>query len=214
MQQSREAWWDLETGTPPVWFPGPQQSAEYWPQETGQLRIEAAGTNQETIEGLDAKGDVLWRATAANVTPVSLGSGELAIFSMERESTSTSTENYDTLARLDPRTGDELWQVQASPEFNAVTGAFGTMIAVHDPQQMLENDLYSAIDGTRTGQIDYNVQRGRTMGYVLDEGLLSAVDSQAKELWSTPAAGDGGFVTADGYLITHDLVTGRLTRWG
>lgn len=201
---------DAETGAEPEWFDGPSHTIRYTVHGDKVYRLET--TDRGTyLDCMDDDGSVAWSADADAFFFKTSARGDLVLFAAEKASSEDTTYTY--LHRLDPRTGDEVYDEEVEADFDTV-GPVVDAVFVLEKWDGERAELYSLDDGERAGRLRGTVHRAgqRTM-YSLEDERLRAFDTEGAELWSLRARGASSIFSTPDYLITQDDAAGRLTRW-
>lgn len=201
---------EADTGSEPEWFDVPSPEATYAVDGDTVLRLEST-VRGDYLDRLDDDGGVVWSADADQFFVRTDPSGDLVVFTGEKQSEDDSTYAY--LQRLDLRTGEGMFDAEVEADFHDV-GFVTRDLFVLSQWDSERSELRALGDGERTGRLRWPVSRtgSRTL-YSLQEERLRAFDGEGTELWSVRARGAEGFLYGTDHLITRDSTSGRLTRW-
>lgn len=190
-------WWlDAATGYEPEWFEGADDEVTYRVLEDVVLRQESSSFGYY-LDALDRTGKTLWTGDAERVfTPD--GSGGPALLKAE-----SSDGGYEYLMRLDPRTGDPMWDTEYDDEFSWVTGTVPGGLVLNEGDRSVVVDLESGERGQRLrGSADY---LGTRVVYGDEEGRLQAWDVEdGTALWSMRVSDTESLRRAGDALLVQD----------
>ncbi|WP_164740412.1 PQQ-binding-like beta-propeller repeat protein [Brachybacterium saurashtrense] len=205
-----EWWLDVDTGFEPDWFVGEGEEVMFLPTfDSMILRFEYADSGIYYLDGLDEEGGVMWSAEPDMFHAVASPTGRMLFFSEYVES---DDGPFRYLMRIDPLTGDEMWdQEYEEPFWSAFEQTVDGQLVVHVQDSAV---LVEAETGERTHRL-----RGRPVTlatdviYTTDEDRLRAMDAgNGDELWSLRLRTEDEVVSIGSMLVTFDAERGQITR--
>lgn len=171
-------WWlNGDTGFEPAWFDEPEPDVNFRVLDDVVLRLESSSFGYY-VDALDRDGEVLWTTDAEHVLTPS-GSGGQVLLVAE----SSSEGNREFLMRLDPRTGEQVWEEEYAGEFRWAHGTVPGGLVLQEEDRSVVVDLETGERAQRLrGIVDY---LGTTVAYGSDDTRARAWDlSDGTELWS------------------------------
>lgn len=172
---------DVRTGEEPGWFDGPDPDFSYYFVGDYIARVESASFGYY-VDMLDQEGQVLWSADTERFMHYTAASGS-ALFFGELNSAGEVTD----VMRIDPRTGEELWESSYRRPVGWVSGLVGGQVVFSIGGGAI--DVVDLETGDRTFRLREDSARqvvlGGTVIYAIEEGRLRAWDAgEGTELWS------------------------------
>lgn len=203
---------DLETGEEPEWFDDAAPELDYQ-VVGGQIYRTETGTRGSYLERLEDDGSVMWSADADSFSVKDAGREGVVVFALERARMSEDSDSgYEYVQRLDPRSGEEMWDEGLETEFMTLESVVDDVVELYTAAGT--SGLYSLRDGERVARLRVDPHwTGSTTLYALQEGRLEAYSTAGDRLWSARVPDGTSILSAPGYLVTDDRPAGRLTRW-
>lgn len=196
-------WWlDAATGSEPPWFPQADWKFSYLILEDVVIRLEDSSFGYY-IDALGKDGEVLWSSDAETLL-IGSGSGGEVVLRAE----TIEDGGYEYLMRLDPRTGEEMWDREYDGTVNDIEGTVPGAVLLRADDRTELIDLVSGDRQLRLrGTSNY---LGTTVVHGSDEGRLRAWDvSDGAELWAMRLTDSEELVRVGDALLIRD--TGRRT---
>ncbi|MEE1649982.1 PQQ-binding-like beta-propeller repeat protein [Brachybacterium sp. J144] len=202
-----ELWLDPATGYEPQWFTDDGVGTSYLPIDDSLVLRSVDQGGYTSLEGLDASGTILW-SEDTNRWWTASGPDGTALFVAE----DSADGGAAYLMRLDPRTGEELWEREHDDSFEYLEQYLPGRAVV------LETERGAQLLDARTGEPSHRL-RGYTVAlaagvvYTYDAPTLRAWDaSSGDELWSLRVR-DSAYPSQLGDMIVLvDDTRGTLTR--
>lgn len=191
-------WWlDAASGYEPEWFEGWEPEVSYRVIGDVVLRQESSSFGYY-LDGLDRTGKTLWTGDAERVFTAGGSGGEVLL-----KAEATEDGSYEYLMRLDPSTGDPMWDEEYDDPFSWVTGTVAGGLVLDEGDRSVILDLDSGERSQRLrGSVDY---LGTRVAYGHDEGRLQAWDVEdGTALWSMRVSGTESLRRAGDALLVED----------
>lgn len=185
--QDGQIWLDAATGFEPPWFTGGDPEVNYQLVGDVVLQLESSSFGSY-IDALDSDGDTLWTGDAERVHVASGPEGDILLTSEVSED-----GGNEYLERIDPRTGDRVWEQAYDETFTEVRGNVDGLLVVHEGDRSVTVDV-------ETGE---RQQRMRGLATWLGSSTAYGTDDGGLRAWSTEDAGQ---------LWTHRLTDGAGPR--
>ncbi len=197
--QETTLWFDAETGLIPPWFAGADVFLEYKVLDDVVLRLDESGGGY-FVDGLGLDGETLWSGDAEVFLSRSGSGGEVLLRGEENQKF-----GFVNLMRLDPLTGEPMWDGEYRGDAGYVSGTVPGSI-------LLETGESTEIIDIRTGERRYRLRGiaellGTTVVYGNDEdeSRLRAWDvDEGTELWSMRLSGSEALSSVGDLLVIRD----------
>ena len=192
-----EWWLDAGSGYEPDWFEDAEPDITWRILADVVIRQEPSSFGTY-LDALGHDGDTLWTDDAEEVYVVD-GSGGEALLRAEHGADGES----EFLMRLDPRTGEAMWEAEYDDSFSWVRGTVpGGLVVTQDNRGVLV-DLESGERQHRLrGPASY---LGTELAYGSEDGRVRAWDLEdGRELWSLRLSDSESLRSVGGQLLVHD----------
>lgn len=198
-------WWlEAATGFEPEWFEDADPEVNYRIVGEEVLRLESSSFGYY-IDALDRDGTTLWTSDAEKVlTPTGSG-GPVLLVGEAADPGEDYLMDVEYLMRLDPRTGEAMWEEEYDGPLGYATGTVPGGVVLGDGDRSVVLDLET---GERTQRLRGRADHlGTTVAYGSTDGRVRAWDlAEGSELWALRVSDDEFLTTAGDALFVQDTV--------